>query len=95
MREVVDTKTEFEQAVFDYETAGWETVEQSQGRAVLERGLRGSWAWHILFLFIAPIYGNLLYSAYRCYDRPEQFVVRRRMDTAADGETGLRSGTEE
>jgi len=80
MREVVDTEQEYEQAVFDYETAGWEVVEQAQGRAVLERGLRGTWVWHLLFFVAAPIYGNLIYSAYRRYDRPERFVVRRRMD---------------
>ena len=80
MREVVDTEQEFKQAIFDYETVGWETVEQAQGRAVLERGLRGTWIWHVLYFIMAPIYGNVVYSAYRRYDRPEKLVVRRRMD---------------
>lgn len=103
MREVVDTEQEFKQTVFDYETAGWETVEQAQGRAVLERGLRGSWIWHVLYFIMAPIYGNAVYSAYRRYDRPEKLVVRRRMDADEDaatadhwgGETGRRSDSEE
>ena len=80
MREVVETEQEFKQAQFDYETAGWEVVEKAQGRAVLERDLRGTWIWHLLYFFLAPVYGNLVYSAYRRYDRPERIVIRRQMD---------------
>lgn len=87
MREVVDTKEEFDQAIFDYETAGWEAIEQARGRAVLERGLRGAWGWHLLFLFLAPIYGNMAYSAYRNFDRPEKLVIRRRMGTVKGDES--------
>ena len=76
MREVVETKQELENAVGDYETAGWEAVEQTDNRAVMERGLRGSAVWHILYFFLAPLYGNLVYSAYRRYDRPETCVIR-------------------
>ena len=84
MREVVDTEQEFKQAVFDYETAGWETVEQAQGRAVLERGLRGTWIWHLLYFFFLPVYGNMVYSGYRRYGRPERLIIRRQMDTDED-----------
>lgn len=104
MRDVVDTEQEFKQAVFDYETAGWEVVEQNQGRAVLQRGLRGSWIWHIPLLIFTLGYGNLLYLAYRWFDRPEKLVVRRRMENADEDagtadhwgeETGRRSDSPE
>jgi hypothetical protein len=39
---------------------------------------------HILYFLCAPVYGNLIYSAYRRYDRPEQTVIRvREGDDAA------------
>lgn len=87
MRKVVESEQEFEQALFDYQTAGWETAEKAEGRAVLERGLRGSWLWHLLYFFFAPVYGNMLYSAYRRYNRPEKLVVRRAMNTDATPES--------
>jgi hypothetical protein len=55
---------------------GWEIVEDGDRRIVAERGLRGSWWWHLLFLLIIPIGANLAYSAYRRYDRPERCIVR-------------------
>ena len=78
MREIVDSKVEFEQAIFDYETTGWEVVERNPGRAVLKKGLRGEWIIHILLLFLLPIVGNIFFSAYRNFDRPQKLVVRRR-----------------
>lgn len=87
MREVLETEQEFKQALFDYETAGWEVVDKAQGRAVLERGLRGTWIWHFLYFFLAPVYGNLVYSAYRRYDRPERIVIRRQMDDEEPADT--------
>lgn len=96
MREVVDTERGFEQAVFDYETAGWDVEEKNQGRAVLNRGYRGGWGWHLLFLVLIPIGGNLAYSAYRRFDRPERAVIRLKGTTdtedtdraAASGDPG-------
>jgi len=76
MREIVDNQTELEQSMFDYETAGWEVEEKSRGRVVMKRGLRGGFLEHFLFFFLAPIYGNLVYSAYRRFDRPERIVLR-------------------
>jgi len=77
-RELVETKREREAAESDYERMGWEVVDRSPGRSIVERGRRGSWGWHILYLFLVPIVGNLIYSAYRRYDRPEQIVIRIR-----------------
>jgi len=75
-RELVDTKREREAAEADYERMGWEVVGRSTGRTVVERGRRGSWGWHILYFLLVPIVGNLIYSAYRRYDRPKQIVIR-------------------
>ena len=77
-RELVDTESELEAAVSDYERMGWEVAERSRERVVLSRGLRGSWLWHLLFLVLIPIVANLCYSAYRRYNRPEGVVIRRR-----------------
>jgi hypothetical protein len=77
-RELVDTKHELQGAEADYELMGWEVIDRSAGRIVVERGRRGSWGWHLLYLLILPILGNLIYSAYRRYDRPEQIVIRIR-----------------
>ena len=74
-RESVDSKRELQGAETDYERMGWDVVDRASGRIVVERGLRGSWMWHILFLLLVPIIGNLCYSAYRRYDRPEQVVI--------------------
>ena len=82
-RELVDTERERKAAESDYERMGWE-VNRSAGRTVAERGFRGSWVWHILYFLLAPIYGNLIYSAYRRYDRPEQIVIRTRGGDDAD-----------
>jgi hypothetical protein len=84
MRELVDSKDELKAAASDYERMGWEVTDRTAGRIVVERGLRGSWVWHLLYFIAAPIYGNLVYSAYRRYDRPEQVVIRVR-GFAADG----------
>ena len=94
MREVVETERDFDQALFDYETAGWETIEKAQGRAVMERDLRGTWIWHLLYFFLAPVYGNLVYSAFRRYNRPERIVIRQQMDAreAADIERDVWDG---
>ena len=100
MREVVDTEQAFEQAVFDYQTVGYEVVEKAQGRAVLKRGLRGDWIWHVpLFIFTLGV-GNIAYLFYRWFNRPEKLVVRRRMApdegaverTEKYGEDGRRDG---
>lgn len=77
-RELVDTKREREAAESDYERMGWEVVDRSAGRSVVERGWRGSWGLHLFFFLLAPVYGNMVYSAYRRYDRPEQIVIRTR-----------------
>lgn len=87
MRELVDSKDELEAAENDYERMGWEVTDRTTGRSVVERGLRGSWWWHVLYLFLAPIAGNLIYSAYRRYDRPEQVVIRVRGFAGASGRT--------
>jgi hypothetical protein len=78
MRDVVDTDHERDLAVSDYERMGWEIDTEGENRTVLKRGFRGSWWWHLLFLILAPIVGNLCYSAYRRFDRPEKTVVRVR-----------------
>lgn len=78
MRELVDTNRELEAAIMDYQQLGFEVTEREQGRAVLKRGLRGGWGWHILYFLLAPIYGNVVYSAYRRFDRPERVIVRVR-----------------
>lgn len=78
MRDVVDTEEEHNNAVSDYERMGWEIDAREENRTVLRRGLRGSWLWHLLFFLLAPIVGNLCYSAYRRFDRPEKTVVRVR-----------------
>ena len=83
-RELVDTKREREAAEADYERMGWEVVGRSTGRTVVERGRRGSWGWHILYFLLVPIVGNLIYSAYRRYDRPEQIVIRTHGGAEAD-----------
>jgi hypothetical protein len=77
-RELVDTKRELQGAESDYEQMGWEVVDRSPGRIVVERGRRGSWPWHLLYFAILPVYGNLLYSAYRRYNRPQRLVIRIR-----------------
>lgn len=78
MRDAVDTQREYANAVNDYERMGWEIDARESGRTVLQRGLRGGWLWHLLFFLIVPIIGNLCYSAFRRYDRPEYVVVRLR-----------------
>ena len=78
MRELVDSKDELEAAATDYERMGWEVTDRTGGRLVVERGWRGSWGMHILYFLLAPVYGNLVYSAYRRFDRPEQVVIRVR-----------------
>lgn len=77
-RELVDTKRELQGAESDYEQMGWNVIDRSPGRIVVERGRRGSWAWHLLYFIALPVYGNLLYSAYRRYDRPQRLVIRIR-----------------
>lgn len=84
MRDVVDTDHERDLAVSDYRQMGWEVDAEGENRTVLRRGHRGSWGWHILFFLLAPIVGNLCYSAYRRFDRPEKIVVRIR-DTHRGG----------
>lgn len=76
MREIVDSQKELEQAVFDYKQAGWEVDQEAEGRAIMKRGLRGGFLEHFLFFILLPIYGNLVYSAYRRYNRPEKLVFR-------------------
>mgnify|MGYP000421626364 CR=1 FL=1 len=83
MRTVVETTREFDQAISDYQAIGWEVDQRGADRAILKRGFRGSWLWHLLFLFLVPIVGNLCYSAYRRYNRPAWRVVRLR-DGAGD-----------
>lgn len=80
MRDVVDTEEEHNNAVSDYERMGWEIDAREENRTVLRRWLRGSWLWHILFFFMAPVFGNVCYSAFRRYDRPAYVVVRTRGD---------------
>lgn len=80
MREIVYSEREFEQAIFDYETMGWAVTQRQEGRAVLERGLRSDWLWHLPFFILAPIYGNIVFSGYRRFDRPEQVVIWHRQD---------------
>ena len=78
MRELVESENQLKAATADYERMGWEVVDQTAGRVVVKRGLRGSWLPHILYFLLAPIYGNLIYSAFRRYDRPEHVVIRIR-----------------
>lgn len=86
MRELVETKQQLEAAESDYERMGFDAVDRAPGRTVMRRGLRGSWLPHILYLFLVPIVGNLVYSAFRRYDRPERVVIRIRgfAERAAD-----------
>jgi hypothetical protein len=94
MRELVDTKAQLEAAESDYERMGFDAVERNAGRTVMKRGLRGTWLPHILYFFFAPVYGNLIYSAFRRYDRPERVVIRirdfaeRSADPAPEPEDG-------
>lgn len=78
MRELVDSTPELDAAEADYERMGWEVIDRTPERAVVERGFRGSWLWHLLFFLLIPILANLCYSAYRRYNRPEQVVIRVR-----------------
>jgi len=93
-RELVDSKNELEAAELDYQHMGWDVVERSPGRTTVERGWRGAWGWHLLFLILVPIAGNLCYSAYRRYNRPEQIVIRVRGVTrmSSDVDDGPGSG---
>lgn len=96
-RELVDTESELEAAVSDYERMGADLADRSRNRAVVSRGARGAWVWHLAFLITVPIVGNVIYSAYRRFGRPEEVVIRIRGaadDTAdadpveEDGDTG-------
>lgn len=78
MPQLVETERELDQTITDYQTEGWDVEKREAGRVVFERGLRGRWAWHLLYLILLPIIGNLCYSAYRRYGRPEREVVRHR-----------------
>jgi hypothetical protein len=90
MRELVETQHELNAARADYERMEWEIVEAGDRRIVAERGLRGSWWWHLLFFVIIPIGANLAYSAYRRYDRPERRIVR----LAGTGNRSTNRGTD-
>lgn len=76
MREIVETKQELEAAESDYEQMGWEVTARALGRTVVKQGTRGDWRWHILLVILAPLYGNLVYAAYRRYNRPKYVVIR-------------------
>ena len=41
MREIVESEHEYDVAINDYETMGWEVVERGDSRAVVKRDLRG------------------------------------------------------
>ena len=85
-RELVDTESELEAAVSDYERMGADLADRSRNRAVVSRGARGAWVWHLAFLITVPIVGNVIYSAYRRFGRPEEVVIRIRgaADDTAD-----------
>jgi len=78
VREIVESEHEYDVAINDYETMGWEVVERGDSRAVVKRDLRGSWLWHLLYFLTVPVIGNMVYSAYRRYDRPERRIIRLR-----------------
>lgn len=86
-RELVDTKHALAAAEQDYLRMGWDVIDRTPGQVTVERGRRGAWGWHLLFLILVPLVGNLCYSAYRRYNRPEQMVVRIR--GFADANTGV------
>lgn len=78
MREVVETADELEAAIEDYEEMGWKVYDRTPGRVVFRRGKRGNVFWHLPYLLLAPVVGNLTYSAFRRYNRPRYTVVRVR-----------------
>ncbi|MFD1600314.1 hypothetical protein [Halobellus rarus] len=84
MREIVDTEEDRQRAVEDYEAIGWEVEDETADRTVLKRGFRGGWIEHVLYFLLAPIYGNLVYSAYRRFDRPKRHIVRVRRSESDD-----------
>ena len=95
MRELVDTRHELEAAVSDYQRLGFDIMESNPGRAVLRRGYRGSALWHLLFFAVAPFYGNLVYAAFRRFDRPERVIVRVRGFAEPDPTPDAGGGTVE
>lgn len=78
MREVVETADEIEAAVQDYEEMDWEVYDRTLDRVVFRRGLRGRFLWHFFYFLLAPVVGNLIYSAFRRFNRPRYTVVRVR-----------------
>jgi len=78
MREVVETADELEAAIEDYEEMNWKVYERTPGRVVFRRGKRGNVFWHLPYLLLAPVVGNLTYSAFRRFNRPRYTVVRVR-----------------
>lgn len=92
-RELVDTKHALAAAEQDYLRMGWDVIDRTPGQVTVERGRRGAWGWHLLFLILVPLVGNQCYSAYRRYNRPEQMVVRIR--GFADANTGVDDDTDQ
>jgi hypothetical protein len=77
MRKVANSNEEFNNLLSDYKEQGWEIVDDNGERVLLELGLRGSWWWHVVLLFVFPIIANLIYMWYRRRgDRPKRGVIR-------------------
>ena len=70
------TKKQFENVIEDKTTEGFKVESRTNSQAILVKADNGKWFWHLILLFIAPLFGNALYILYRRTMKKQELIVK-------------------